>query len=56
MKIFAIAATVLFAAVAHTAPAPIEDRAFLAVITFFGGPVDFVKNIPTDGSFFNIST
>lgn len=56
MKIFAIAATLLFAAVAYTAPAPIEDRAFLAVITFFAGPVDFVENVPTDGSVFNIST
>lgn len=56
MKIFAIAATALVAAVAYAAPAPIEDRQFQAQITFFAGPVQFTQSFPTDGSVVQIST
>lgn len=56
MKIFAIAATALVAAVAYAAPAPIEDRQFQAQITFSAGPVQFTQSFPTDGSVVQIST
>lgn len=56
MKIFTIAAACLFAAVAYTAPAPVEDRQFRAQITFFGGPAQVVQSVPTDGSVFQIGT
>ena len=57
MKIFAIAATALVAAVAYAAPAPLEDRSSNYVsITFIAAPVEFTKVFPTDGSVFKIST
>lgn len=56
MKIFTIAAACLFAAVAYTAPAPVEDRQFRAQITFIGGPAEFVRSVPTDGSVFQTGT
>ena len=56
MKIFTIAAACLFAAVAYTAPAPVEDRQFRAQITFIAGPVELVQSVPTDGSAFTIGT
>lgn len=57
MKIFAIAATALVAAVAYATPAPLEDRSSNYVqITFIAATVEFTREFPTDGSVLKIST
>lgn len=57
MTIFTIAAAAcLFAAVAYTAPAPVEDRQFRALITFIAGPVELAQSVLTDDAVFPIST
>lgn len=56
MKIFAIAASALVAAVAYAAPAPLEDRSSKYItITFIAAPVEFTRQFPTDSSVFEIS-
>ncbi|MCJ1344947.1 hypothetical protein MMC31_003152 [Peltigera leucophlebia] len=50
MKIFALAATGLFATVAYASPASVEARNSGVVCTFSAATVSFTQWFPTDGS------